>query len=863
MATIDNDRLPWLSRASTGYDLFTKTPENPTSYPSLFTNEDEDATVAPMRVMAHRGTEIFVARGNEVRCADLQDLKARYTPKPGAQEDGHREYKVCARMLDLPGLDFEIHQLEISRDGFLLAIVGEKELAVCVLPAEGLARVDDAKLRVPAFYMVGPNYHNAEKGSRIVRAIWHPLGVEGASLVVLTSESVVRTYDFTIGQDFTFEIPDQTLDLYTLSGRTRHNGGFFADEEEMEAASCCFGDGHQGWRPFTLYILMRGGDIYALTPVVPSRWKAPREYLQSLSLDINWGLENLEDDVTMEEKLVLRQQTKWINDVLNQEANIGAVYAGSAISPRKKASTCLVRPGVVGATPQLQGPFLFQPAPQEISTDEYGCDIFHIESDPVGVIGILFSNGKVDICLEPESLKAKWVDKRIKRKGVGEEPDQPPQGLPIISGYETIDLGFSPRSSSSTISWPVFSRDPQSNQVWYINHNLGVATISMKTWLSKLATVLDGDEDDDFIAKSMEKNPQSTIYKPIQNTNKPHSLARPIIGSIAIYEAYLGYLLIAATKVNSQSVEFEDTQGRASGVDSPASSKTIRSPAQQSTLPPPPKPLTHYRGHQRRPSLLTPHFTFPPELTTPSVLHSLLKPTNPQHKKLLTSPIHFTTETNALLRAARDTLKTEYDRIMEIAQEMYDRAATQRIEFRKQLESIHRAGETLNRLESRNVRARLERFLTRQEELQARADEVLKILIVKNELGVSDAEKKWFKEVAKVEEKIGSSHPADGQDGDGDGDEEEDSTTLTGRKKIVARLAGELCPLVDEHGNNASAGPEGRRRMKMVVGRGDDVPEEVRVGKLRILKELLEREDALVKATRKRLEGLELEAERA
>ncbi|KAG0131875.1 hypothetical protein HOY82DRAFT_607214 [Tuber indicum] len=856
MATVDDDRLPWLSRSSTGYDLFTKTPENPTSYPSLVTTEDEGTAVGPMRVMANRGTEIFVGRGNEVRCADLQDLKARHTPRDGIRGGGHREYKV----LDLPELDFEIHQLEISRDGLLLAIIGEKELAVCVLPAEGLARMDGSKLRVPAFNMVGPNYHNSEKGSRIVRAIWHPLGVEGASLVVLTSESIVRTYDFTISQDFTFEIPDQTFDLHALGGRARHVGGFFADGEEMEAASCCFGDGYQGWRPFTLYILMRGGDVYALTPVVPSRWKAPREYLQSLSLDISWGLENLEDNVTMGEKLVLRQQTKWINHVLNQEANIGTTCIGSTVSPRKKASTCLVRPGIVGPIPQLQGPFLFQPAPPELSSDEYGCDIFHIEHHPVGVIGILFSNGKVDICMEPESLKAKWVDKRIRRKGAEDESDQSTQGLPVISGYETIDLGFPPGSSSSGISWPVFSRDPQSNQVWYINHNLGVAAISMKAWLSKLATVLDSDEDDGFVAKSMEKNPQSTVYKPIQNANKPQSLARPMIGSVAVYEAYLGYLLIAATKTNSQSVEFEDVQGRASGVDPRASSiATTRSLVHTSQLLLTQSPA--HCGHQHRLSLLTSHFTSPPELTIPSALHSLLKPTNPQHKKLLASPIHFTTETNDLLRAARDTLKMEYDRIMEIAQEMYDRATAQRIEFRKQLESIHKASEILTRIQNRDVRARLDRFLTRQEELQARADEVLRILIVKNELGIGDAEKKWFREVAKVEEKIGGDAEKEQEEGEREEAEEaeEDSSTLAGRREIVARLAGELCPLVGEDG--ASPG-EGRRGMKTVVGRGEDVPEEVRTGKLRILRELLEREDALVKATKKKLENLTLEAER-
>ena len=47
-----------------------------------------------------------------------------------------------------------------------------------------------------SFNMVGSNYHNPEKDSRIVRAIWHPLGVEGASLLVLTSESIVRFVHF-------------------------------------------------------------------------------------------------------------------------------------------------------------------------------------------------------------------------------------------------------------------------------------------------------------------------------------------------------------------------------------------------------------------------------------------------------------------------------------------------------------------------------------------------------------------------------------------------------------------------------------------------------------------------------------------
>jgi hypothetical protein len=91
MAKVAADSLPWLSAPSTGYDLFTK--------PSAFVPRDGDNnTFGPKRLIATRGAEIFVGRGNEVRCADLNDLKARHpdinVQAEAAKKLGHREYKV-------------------------------------------------------------------------------------------------------------------------------------------------------------------------------------------------------------------------------------------------------------------------------------------------------------------------------------------------------------------------------------------------------------------------------------------------------------------------------------------------------------------------------------------------------------------------------------------------------------------------------------------------------------------------------------------------------------------------------------------------------------------------------------------------
>lgn len=573
----------------------------------------------------------------------------------------------------------------------------------------------------------------------------------------------------------------------------------------MEPMSCCFGEGRQGWRPFTLYILMRGGDIYALTPLVPSRWGAPREYLQNLSLDITADFENLDETTTLRERLVLRQQMKWINHVLNQEKNLASSFGNVS----NKAPTCLTRPGEDKApSPLLQGPFLFQPAPLEFpGKSYYACDIFHVEAGALGVIGVLFSNGKVDICLEFELLGAKWIDKKKKEtEGVV---------LPVIAAYESINLDI---GDDSTNNWPVFVTDPRSEQVWYVNHNLGVVSFSMKEWLSRLVAVIDDDEEDGFMARSLENSPQSTVRKVIDHGKRSACVIDPIIGSVVVYEAYLGYILVAATPSSVESAEFDEVLARVTPNDAdtraqPVAATPYRNTALPSTPHTPTLPTT-----QKKTSILSPPYTPSLEFRRPSALPLLLQQAAAHNSRLVRAPIMFSTESNEFLRMARDTLKVEYDRIMEGAQEMYDRAAMQRIEYRKQLETINKASESLDKLRSKDVRERLDKYLKKQDELQARADEVLKLMIVKGKMGLSDAEKGWFKEIAKIEERI-----------EGDG-----RIALGVRKEQIGKMLELLMPMVDGGGKKKGLGVE-----------GDGVPEEVRVGKLKQLEDLLEREYVL------------------
>ena len=673
---------------------------------------------------------------------------------------------------------------------------------------------------------------------------------------MLTEDGFVRTYDPTIGSELSFEVPDLSLDLYALAGRKRYTGGFAADQDEMTPASCCFGSGDHGWRPLTLYILMRNGDVYGLNPLVPSRWIAPPDSIQLLSLDITAELETCTEDTTAEHRTMVRRQTKWINDVLNQEAAVSNPPPSLA-SPRGHPPTCLTRPLVVGPEPVLQGPFLFDPAPQEMAIDDCpaGCDIFHIAVGPVGVLGIVYSHGKLDICVEPEALPARWVDKR--RRPKPQDPHHHHQSsLPVIASYESIDLGIRAGNDSEYTSWPTLTKDAHQAPLLFVNHLAGVTAFSMKAWLSRLESMLDEDEqdDEDSLSQALDRCPRSQIQKIVDTSN------RPVDGCWVVYEAYIGYLLIASHSGGLSSAEFDEplltdpfaaaaadlpeeetitlepayrrdpyttprtarfassapasaaAAAAAAAASASASLAVPRPPGLGSSPAPAPAPAAPPKL-----AILQPPYQPSQAFATPSALPQFLR----QQPTSARAPFLFCAETLDNFKSARQLLKSEFDVLMVGAQEMHDRAAAQRLEYSKQLECLHSLHGRLGALRDRKLRERLERFIERQRELQDRADGLLRQLIIESELGLSDAEKRWRKEVDRMIERVS-----------GDG-----SSALGRRTLAVSEMVRELRPEAVAEGGDGD-GEEG------MGSNADGVPGSVREGKLKVLRELLERECA-------------------
>ncbi|KAF8466686.1 hypothetical protein BDZ91DRAFT_724807 [Kalaharituber pfeilii] len=815
MVKIITDSIPWLSKGTYGHALFSNASTQP-PVPKYVLASTTSEEASPQRRIATRGTELFVGAGCQIRCVDLRDLKARYEEesimgsKEGTQKDVVKsigEPEKGYQVLDIPELDFHIHQLEVSPDGNYMCIVGEKRLAVCMLPTPGFARLNMETLRARSCE-VGKAFYN-DSSERIVRAIWHPFGVDGASLVILTSDAVIRIFDFTMHLQHTFEQPDQIFDLNVLSGQDRHKTSFTPEPEAFEPASC-----------------------------FPSRWRAPPEYLHSLEIEISSTLDALigSSEATVQDKLALRQQTKWMNEIMEQQSSVSeSNHAAFSLGGRKKQDW-FTRPESAGPSPQLQGPFLLQPAPVDMSSDEvYACDIIHIISDPISIISIVWSNGNVDICLEFEPIGAKWVGKKVWQK-VDKH-----NNMPSIASFETIALDVPLPENSARKNWPVFVENPLVSEIVFVAHYGGVEAVDMTEWIKGLKVVLDQNEGEAFIAKLLKRAQGSSVQKVVNSGGTLPNLPHPIKGCAVLQDSYLGYILLAHSDLMVYATDFDIPIQLQESVEVGIPFGQLQIEGASGT------------GNSRRVTELPgyianipqPLYDPPPFLSEMPSLHAFKAFQQRQNPQLVRDSLTYSAETLDILRQARELVKREYEKVMTIAETMYSRAKLQKAEYERQLLKINEIISKQDALRTSNINGRLQDALKKQQELTNRSDALIRQLIRKG-LGpsgenggveLSEREKEWMAEIKKVEQRIS------GPGG------------LDKRKERTEGLLNELKPLVEikENGNEED--------IHSCDDRGDGVPKEVREKKIQELKALLEKETFLIETTKAKAERLEAKCE--
>lgn len=705
--------------------------------------------------------------------------------------------------------------------------------------------------------------------SPIASAIWHPLGVNGSALVTVTKDAVVRVWELSQKDRWSFDQPSLTIDLQKLAdGRSLDqnfaaspdvtNKGFSPDSFEMEVAAACFaGRGSGGWSPMTLWIAMREGDVYALCPLLPSHWAPPPTLIPSLSISIVGNLASVEDDPSVSEvtKLLAQQQLDWMSDLDNQEPRI---IEGPPGEPPTEIYTRPTKPGVV---PRLQGPFDLVLSPesdddrdteltdiyaigQKLDTDELmmgeddELDMEDVEGEglSLSIICLLSTSGQLRVCLDLDGVQAQWLPPRNKSKVMGRLI-----GSPSLLTFQSMDILTSLEVTDD--AWPMFSPDVTSRYSFYITHSSSITYVSLSPWVFRLESELQGDSQagSEFRIDLL-VNGQSSTRERLYTKTGQSDAQLALTAAVAIRDPDLGYLILSATPYDPITVMFDTPDDDFSPIRQSASPSFEKDAEVQ--------PLDFY---EPRP-VYQPSHIFDENSHLPALLERLR---TSRFRTVVDQEVRLSPLTLQLFTEAHKVLSEDAHRLGAAAAEIFRRCIQLQMELKQQ---VNKANEVRARVEAvtgedqdeggepESANAAMERRIQnareRGEALSQRIERMRKTVSKATSRELSDKEKAWVNEVNTLEANLfGSETAADGP-----------NRLKQTRKRYeeVMRLREEIMEEAEKLGVGTSQGEESLSTSTTDLR----IPSDLRKAKINQVKQLLDRETALVDAVKGRLERL-------
>ncbi|KAM3531566.1 hypothetical protein MY4038_004441 [Beauveria bassiana] len=874
----------WLSKNAPGHQLFEPSPEAARSRALASPYAGKKTTLGPRRTIARRGTEVFVAVGKEIRWGDLAYIKEEWSNNHPRERRGSnnriKREDITLNMEDIPSIEAfgglrtikvpvadDIRQLIISPNTNLLAILTTHTIHICTIPDSSHLTSDDTAPLKPKIFTLGPTTHVTSR-SPIMSAIWHPLGVNGSCIVTVTADAIVRVWELSASDRWSFDTPTTSIDLRKLADGTTldqdfsastsaTNKGFSPDSFEMEVAAASFASkGTGGWNPMTLWVAMREGDVYALCPLLPQRWAPPPTLIPSLSVSIVATVGSIEDDALVDEneKLLAQQQLQWMGDLDSQEPQI----IDSAIlgDPPVEVYTRPSRPGV---TPRLQGPFDLVSDPEtgdDLDTsitdilvigkktetedlmigedDDYELDLDDSDQEglSLAVICLLSTSGQVRVYLDMDNVQAQWLPPRTKSKSsklFGEAK------TPSLLAFQAMDT-MAPVEVTEE-SWPVFSADALSRYSFFVTHHAAITFISLASWIFRLEGELSGDFEagTDFrigLLVNSQSSREKIYAQPVADA------AEPLAGCIVLRDPDVGYFLLSATPYEPIAVTFESPELDVVPVHRDASPEREREASMA--------PLHFY---EPRPVYNPPH-VFDQGSSLPLLLERLR---TSRHKTVVNQEVKLSPLTLQIFTDAHKVLSDETYKLGVSAAEIFRRCELLQSELKQQVSKanevkgkidtiggVDRDGETDNDMYER----RISEAQKRQEAIAERVENLRKIVGKATTRDLSNKERAFMEEVRALDASV-SGPTASEEAGDVRMQSQELWKRLESVKKLQSELVADVEALKKSGQLEAPLTPELR------------IPQDIRRNKLQQVQGLLSRETALVDAVTSRLERLQ------
>ena len=585
----------WLSRPSPGARIFsdpsTQSPTSPSKRnPQAPSNSSEPSSFySPKRVIAQRGTEIFVAVGNKIRWADLATVKDNWEDSiyNRKKQDENEDSPACYRTLSAP-VYYQIRQLILSPSGTFLAICTEHTVHVSILPEPSRLREPDSSPVKLKTYQIGPTTHVLPE-SPLASVLWHPLAVATRStdcLVTITTEAALRLWEVDRSNQWSFERPALALDLRKLadgisadqdfepSGFGR-NRGFSVDDIDMEVASACFGgrglEAEDPWASMTLWAAMKNGDIYAMCPLLPSRWQPTGSTIPALSTSAVARMATIPTEkVDDEERRAADQQYEWVQEIDSAEPMVAG--GDEALEVR-------IRPAIPSIVPRLQGPFELLAEDDDIDMDVTDITVFAASLDesnlsaddedyndygtgaqglPFTTIAVALSDGQVYIALDLDGVSGQWLPR--KGRSTFGLPDSVTKDLAILI---TVQLEQEASVGQLMLS---FTLDPIRQYTTYVTTGSRLHSISLDEWSSRLAAeALSTGNTDSGLKTRLISSCSSDICVIEEVVKSPQTRSDSLSAPMIIDDAALGYLLVSASSSEALAVTFDQPHQRQPG----------------------------------------------------------------------------------------------------------------------------------------------------------------------------------------------------------------------------------------------------------------------------------------------------------
>ncbi|KAH6584107.1 hypothetical protein BASA50_000584 [Batrachochytrium salamandrivorans] len=715
-----------------------------------------------------------------VRYMSLREWKrmcAKATVDPtiinnGDHPDLHSLYLHAAwKELVMPGLDFTVNQMQLSPSGRVLALAGDRQILVAILPVTIKSAVRSLECRT---HFIGDMIHSVDLVNRVSKILWHPLSETGTHLVVLSSNAVLRIYDVASSsrdpeQTIPFGSTSSDYDIYAAPRTNKHRFG--SEIDDSDAVSFCFGvdvaavgsntNGSSSapalsvslWSPFTIYALMRNGDIVALCPVTPSRMRVPYSLIAQLKADteIEWGCS---DATLTSEQSEIYWRMKWIQDMMDQmqvphgEGGDGH-YSGSSdmifkcVPPRSMARWTLAP----------RGPYLIQPALPMHAFDA-ACDILCL-STGVGIVLVVASEGGVvHILLELDSSIPKWcLDESNSAEGYTDD-------LPILAVLETVNLAPAVADDSlhgdvaDTTSLPdiggiVLVADPKYPDVFYAYHSRGVHMFIMAP-LNRLADAVEaasvGDDQTrggsvSAVGGSFAAYGELCSVRHLVSLNQDASKAslspaksKSVVGLVVITENLLGYsylLLTSDAELFGDMLAFRVPLSHLAGLsDDMATSGGIALPYKSVLMEQPYQiPKIFHQGFPRQPKLVG--------------------GSGGGGGRAATYPAFITTQSMTAVASQTTTICEDLQMLYNAKGQQIEHLDRQVHEYSQQLTVVGECTHRLEKIAANRVtmQQRLDAYRIRHKRILSRLDLVLQILVDQTQPELSAAEIKWVQEL--------------------------------------------------------------------------------------------------------------------